>query len=410
MAYNLFKSPEIFTDNGSTSLTAAVVNSKTLTLNSLPPGLNATNATTYKVWIGPAATAASYPLASANLTTKAITVTSTVNLNLAINSIIWVGKASTPVAAGMAQFYVRAGVIVPQGALVRFGDSHENFSSSNPATLSSNLIKLTAAVSSTSTAIGKLYSLIGGIPGTTSDTIAFTETISKNVNPNRGVSQTITFAESIAANRIITKATADAVTLADSVVVRSTLTIAVSESLVLGSSSSGHANVQNIYTADTLTLADTLNINKQIIANISESVTFSDQAICPKRSFTTPLTKVVPPILPETRGQAYLLFRHYAPTYRHVNVFQLSNGTYVQDYPTVENGNANVPYPWITDSPDNRYAFVTYWNGTTQAFTLDPHIKQVFWGGEVSFIDQDTANQMIREHPLYANYMDTTNA
>jgi len=410
MPLTLYKYPEIFTENGSTSLTAAVVNSKTLTLNSLPPGLTAANATTYKVWIGPAATAAAYPLASANLTTKAITVTSTVNLNLAVNSIIWVGKASTPVTAGLVQFFIRAGVIIPANALVRFGTSTENFQDTKTAAISSNFIRLSAAVSSTSKAIGSLYVLIGGLPANIFDTISFRDSIANNVNRNRGVSQTIAFAESIAARRVTTKATADALTLADSAVVRLTRNIAVSESLVLNSSSSGHATVQNIYTADTLTLADSLNINKQIVINVGESITFSDLAYLPKRSFTTPLTKVVPPILPETRGQAYLLFRHYASTYRHVNVFQLSNGTYVQDYPTVENGNANVPYPWITNSPDNQYAFVTYWNGTTEAFTLDPHIKQVFWGGEVSYIDQETANQMIREHPLYADLMDTTNA
>jgi len=310
----------------------------------------------------------------------------------------------------MSQFYVRSGIIIPQGALVRFATNGENFRASNPSIVSTNLVTLNASVSSTSPSIGAFGALIGGYLAAATDTVAFTQSVSGNKVSNRGASDTLTFTESVGANRLITRSTADAVTFSDGVATQATLTVSVSETLTLASSSQGTAAKQFVYTTDTLSLTDSLNINKQIILNIGESITFSDQAICPKRSFTTPLTKVVPPILPETRGQAYLLFRHYASTYRHVNVFQLSNGTYVQDYPTVENSNANVPYPWITDSPDNQYAFVTYWNGTTQAFTLDPHINQVFWGGEVSYIDQETANQMIREHPLYANYMDTTNA
>jgi len=310
----------------------------------------------------------------------------------------------------MSQFYVRASTVIPQGALVKFTTGGENFRASNPGTVSTNRVQLNASVSSTSPSIGAFGALIGGYLAAATDTVAFTESVSKTKVSNRGASDTLTFTQTVGANRLITKSTADALTISDGVATRATLTVSVSETLTLASSSQGTAAKQFIYTTDTLRLVDSTTINKQIIVNIGESITFSDQAICPKRSFTTPLTKVVPPILPETRGQAYLLFRHYASTYRHVNVFQLSNGTYVQDYPTVENSNANVPYPWITDSPDNQYAFVTYWNGKTEAFTLDPHIKQVFYGGEVSYIDQDTANQMVREHPLYANYMDTTNA
>jgi len=407
-AYLQIKYPEIFTENGSTTLVTAVTAGKTLTLRVLPTGLTAANATTYKVWIGPAASAASYFIQSVNVTARTITIA--VNVTLATTSQIWVGKASTPVAAGMSQFYVRASTVIPQGALVKFTTGGENFKASNPGTVSTNLVQLSASVSSTSPSIGAFGALIGGYLAAATDTVALTQSVSKTKVSNRGASDTLTFTQTVGANRLITKSTADAVTFSDGVATRATLTVSVIETLTLASSSQGSAAKQFVYTTDTLRITDSLNINKQIILNIGESITFSDQAICPKRSFTTPLAKVVPPILPETRGQQYLLFRHYASTYRHVNVFQLSNGTYVQDYPTVENGNANVPYPWITDSPDNQYAFVTYWNGTTEAFTLDPHIKQVFYGGEVSYIDQDTANQMMREHPLYANYMDTTNA
>lgn len=408
MAYNQIKYPEIFTENGSSPPASTTTAGKTLTLKSLPAGLTAANATTYKVWIGPAATAISYFIQSANITGKTITLA--VNVTVALSTQIWIGKASTPVAAGLSQFYVRSGVIIPAGALVRFQASGENFRASNPSIVSNNLVQLSASVSSTSPSIGAIGVFIGGYLAAATDTVTFTEIVSKNKVSNRGASDTLTFTQTVSARRLVPGSTADAVTFSDGVATRATLNVSASETITILSSVQGGAAKQFVYTTDRLRFADSTRVNKQIIVSLSQSITFSDLAYLPKRSFTTPLTKVVPPILPETRGQQYLLYRHYASTYRHVNVFQLSNGTYVQDYPTVENGNANVPYPWITDSPDNQYAFVTYWNGTTQAFTLDPHINQVFWGGEVSYIDQDTANQMMREHPLYADYMDTTNA
>ena len=40
---------------------------------------------------------------------------------------------------------------------------------------------------------------------------------------------------------------------------------------------------------------------------------------------------------------------------RYVNVFQLSDGTFVQDTPTPENANCNIPYPWDPNNPSAPY-------------------------------------------------------
>ena len=50
-------------------------------------------------------------------------------------------------------------------------------------------------------------------------------------------------------------------------------------------------------------------------------------------TFTVPQVQVVPPFLPETTGQAFRLFRHYAVTYRGTNVYVMSDGTVLTDYP-----------------------------------------------------------------------------
>lgn len=216
------------------------------------------------------------------------------------------------------------------------------------------------------------------------------------INKSYITNDTLTIGNSVGATpiyppRTYTRYTADAVNFFDTVNGHAKYqSVIIGDNLVIGNAVTGSGTYHNIYTDDALTFAD-LNY-------------------LPLITFTTPTTNVVPPYNPDTRGSAFMLFRHYAPTARHVNVFRLSNGTYVQDYPTVENSNSNVPYPWIPDSSDNQYAFVTYFNGTTERFTLDPYIKQVFWGGETSVITQQIANEMVRKCPLYANYMEPVNA
>ncbi len=47
---------------------------------------------------------------------------------------------------------------------------------------------------------------------------------------------------------------------------------------------------------------------------------------------------------------------------RYVSVFYLSDGTFVQDTPTAENSNTNVPYPWDPSNPSAPYATAIYYD------------------------------------------------
>lgn len=62
-------------------------------------------------------------------------------------------------------------------------------------------------------------------------------------------------------------------------------------------------------------------------------------------TFTPPTAAIVPPFLPDSTPAQVGLFRHFASRHRGVNVFLLSDGSYVQDYPTAENSNTAIPYP-----------------------------------------------------------------
>lgn len=46
--------------------------------------------------------------------------------------------------------------------------------------------------------------------------------------------------------------------------------------------------------------------------------------------------------------------------FRYVMVFELSDGTFVQDTATAENSNTNVPYPWDPSNPDKFFARSIY--------------------------------------------------
>ena len=63
-------------------------------------------------------------------------------------------------------------------------------------------------------------------------------------------------------------------------------------------------------------------------------------------TFTPPLVDDVPPILPDSKGPAFRLFRYYQPRQRYAAVYLLSDGTFAQDVATTENDNTNIPTPW----------------------------------------------------------------
>jgi hypothetical protein len=152
--------------------------------------------------------------------------------------------------------------------------------------------------------------------------------------------------------------------------------------------------------------------------------TFSQGGVTngPLFQFQTPLVKDIPTYLPESRGVQVLLWRHYTPKYRGVNVYVLSDGTVVQDTPTTENANTNIPLPWIlnndpkvqgwyppiydehghvtygpfvswlTGAEDNTYSYVTNWDGSITTTVLDPHIVYIYEGGHAHTINQYEAN------------------
>ena len=111
-------------------------------------------------------------------------------------------------------------------------------------------------------------------------------------------------------------------------------------------------------------------------------------------TFTPPVAKIVPRYLADTRGLQYLLFRYYQPTYRGVNVYALSDGTYAQDYPTPENSNTNFPLPYNPTDPSAPYAQWNDLSGTLHYKTLPVYIVNVYLGGHTYEIDQSTAQKL----------------
>ena len=114
-------------------------------------------------------------------------------------------------------------------------------------------------------------------------------------------------------------------------------------------------------------------------------------AVIPKPYFTPPTVKDIAPYLPDSSGLQVRLFRHYATRYRGVNVFLLSDGTFVQDTATVENGNTGYPLPWIINDPANEYLTVFNIDGSVTNTLLNPHIAKVYEGGHRHSLTQDEA-------------------
>jgi len=108
----------------------------------------------------------------------------------------------------------------------------------------------------------------------------------------------------------------------------------------------------------------------------------------PLFQFQTPYVKDIPTYLPESRGIQVALMRHYASRYRGVNVFVLSDGSVVQDTPTAENSNTNIPLPWIINDSLNVFSYVTNWDGTIDTEALNPHVSYIYEGGHIHTINQ----------------------
>lgn len=75
------------------------------------------------------------------------------------------------------------------------------------------------------------------------------------------------------------------------------------------------------------------------------------------------------------------LWAHFENRIRGVDVFALSDGTYVQETATPENGNTAIPYPWNPDYPSAPFSYVTNFDGTVTTATVDPYIIFRYAGG-----------------------------
>jgi hypothetical protein len=102
-------------------------------------------------------------------------------------------------------------------------------------------------------------------------------------------------------------------------------------------------------------------------------------------TFTPPQVKDNPPILPDSRSLANRLFRYYPNRARYVAVFALSDGTFVQDTPTPENTNTNIPYPynpWDPSAPYSTSYYIDYTQNPPQptktTVAASPYITKVY--------------------------------
>ena len=126
--------------------------------------------------------------------------------------------------------------------------------------------------------------------------------------------------------------------------------------------------------------------------------------------FRTPSVQDEAPYLPDSPAYQVRLYRHYENRRRAVNVWQRSDGTFVQDTPTTSDTDqptpaayftddpvgpyeifggevdTNVNYPWNPfpgagpEAPSNPGQFVygTNWDGTTFTEQLDPYMVKWF--------------------------------
>lgn len=102
-------------------------------------------------------------------------------------------------------------------------------------------------------------------------------------------------------------------------------------------------------------------------------------------SFTNPVNSTyLPPILPESKGPEFNLFRHYRSRSCSAVVAILSDGTVVQDIttdtPVAING-GSLPYPWNPNDPSGPYVSYTDALGVQQYIDHpSPWIVTLFYG------------------------------
>jgi hypothetical protein len=101
-------------------------------------------------------------------------------------------------------------------------------------------------------------------------------------------------------------------------------------------------------------------------------------------TFTPPQVYDNPPILPDSVGPAKRLWRYFSNRARYVNVFALSDGSFVQDTATTENSNTNIPYPYNPYDPSAPYSSTVYHDYTLKKQVVE-NVSQNPWITKVYF-------------------------
>ena len=101
------------------------------------------------------------------------------------------------------------------------------------------------------------------------------------------------------------------------------------------------------------------------------------------KTFTPPTVRDRPPFLPDSTPDQVDLYRHYENRLRGVNVWKLSDGTYVQDTASSENTNTDMSnvYPWNPDDPSAPYVHVQNWGGSVTDISHSVYPVAFYAGG-----------------------------
>lgn len=135
--------------------------------------------------------------------------------------------------------------------------------------------------------------------------------------------------------------------------------------------------------------------------------------------FTPPLALTLPAFLPETKGVEWGLAKYRNVLYQGVTVYQLSDGSFVQDYGTTENSNTSIPpYPLSSDNAtgtpniiDITYTAASPGHPVTRIETdVSPYVVQVFYGGRTYTVSYATAQALIAYTAHGAGYSDCLTA
>ena len=110
--------------------------------------------------------------------------------------------------------------------------------------------------------------------------------------------------------------------------------------------------------------------------------------------FRTPTVNANPRYLESSSPMQRRLFRFFKPLPRGVNVFILQDGTVVQDTPTIENQNSNVPYP--IGNPQNLVSrnWDPYGLVEVDTAVVNP-VVFIYYGGHKNIVNQAQANVLI---------------